>query len=103
MDSQEREPESGQTCEELPPVSCLLDAPIDLSEDKWEMPGPFNLESEEDTRVIAYREIEFKKQGWAEYLAKHLAESDVDIHKMADLLDAGCPPSTALDIFFGIS
>jgi hypothetical protein len=65
------------------------------------MPGTFNFESEEDAEVIAYREKKFKEQGWAEYLAKHLSESDVDYHEMDKILKKGCPPSIALDIFFG--
>ena len=82
-------------------MTLLLDKPIDLTEEKWQLPLGFDPDNKEHAEVIAWREQCFKEMGWADYIAKHLAESAVDLHRMDDMLKRGCDPMLALDIFFG--
>ena len=48
--------------------------------------------------LVAWRRRQLGKAGFAPATAAALAESDVDLHALGELLDAGCPPHLAVRI-----
>lgn len=51
--------------------------------------------------VLNWRQEEFRRLGFASYVADLAAASNIDLHMMEDLLDRGCPHDLALQILMG--
>lgn len=51
--------------------------------------------------VLAWREAEFKRMGFVDFVADFLASTRIDLHMMQDLLEAGCPHREAAEILIG--
>lgn len=52
-------------------------------------------------QVLRYRKEEFERFGFASYVAEYLASTQIDLHRMEDLLKAGCAHDVALRILNG--
>lgn len=52
-------------------------------------------------QVLKWREDQFKRMGFFDYIAEFLASTRIDLHQMEDLLKAGCPHRTAAEILIG--
>lgn len=65
------------------------------------VPAPDSLLVErvsESERVLAWRLLCLLQDGYAEADAEALAASSADLHRIADLIAAGCPLKLAADI-----
>lgn len=55
--------------------------------------------SSEDARVMSWRFERLRQAGYDEVSAAELAErSDIDLHRAAELVEAGCPSGLAVRI-----
>lgn len=52
-------------------------------------------------QVLQWREEQFKRMGFMDFVADFLASTRIDLHQMEDLLEAGCPHRTAAEILIG--
>lgn len=59
-----------------------------------------NIHSEQ---VLQWREREFKRMGFVDFVADFLASTRIDLHQMESLLKAGCEHRTAAEILMGTS
>lgn len=52
-------------------------------------------------QVLQWREKEFKRMGFVDFVADFLASTRIDLHQMESLLKAGCQHRTAAEILMG--
>lgn len=55
----------------------------------------------EANKVLAWREDQFLRLGFVEYVAAFLSATKIDLTKMRDLIAAGCPNDLAAQILMG--
>jgi len=63
-----------------------------------EMPQWNDYGFDEPERIVRWRYHEFRLMEFDKTDARILADSAVDLHRMAELLAADCPPALAIEI-----
>lgn len=57
--------------------------------------------SQHSEKVFDWRDEEFVRMGFANYVASFLASTRIDLHEMETLLNRGCPHDIACQILMG--
>ena len=71
---------------------------------KIDLSAPLSItvsEGSHPENILAYRQEDFERMGFASYVAEYLASTRIDLHHMEDLLKKGCPLDVAPAILKG--